>query len=1289
MADNDSGIRDEDGDRSDWIEIHNDGSQVLDLAGWHLTDESSDLVKWRFPSVQLDAGASLLVWASSKDRRVSGSELHTNFKLSKGGEYLALVAPDGASVEHAFSPSYPPQVADVSYGMSSGVVTSTVVRAGAEAQAGVPLDASDFAGHFAAWNSDIAGSFSSSGWRTVHTGAGYDANSGYGSWLGADANFQSDLRYQTYSLFLRVKFQLDDPDVVSELKLRMRWDDGMVAYINGVRVASDAAPDDLSWNAQATANRNESLNEDWTTFSIDPAQVGLQEGENLLAIQCMNVTLSSSDLLILPELDVLIPSESTESLYFTSPTPGSMNGGGSIDLPPLVSEVTDVVDPLPLGGPASVPITVHATVSKTMHNVETVRLYYRRMFEPEVMLTMRDAGTQGDVLSGDGIYTVQIPTVDMASGEMMRWRVEAEDEEGNVMAMPRYADPTDSDQYFGTIAHDPSLATSSLPVLHWFIENPSAANSRGGTRACYYYLGRFYDNIQVDLHGQTTSGFGKKSYDIDFNKGNRFLWKEGEGEVKDINLLTNWADKTKMRNTLAYEIFKKAGAAHHYAFPVRVQQNGSFFSIADMVEDGDDRFLERIGLDGNGALYKMYNRLTGPGSKKTRLDEGNDDIKALVAALDESRSQSLRRLYAYDNVDIPSTVNYLAGLVLAGSQDQGHKNYYVYRDSDGTGEWMPIVWDVDLSLGHDWGGQGYFDDDLNTNNVLQLGASNRLKTLIWDSPELNAMFVRRVRTLMDEILQESSTPLAERYFENRIDALAEMMDPAGVASGASDADLDFTKWGSWQDGGGYSTSDEHRMRAQAERLKNDYLPGRRAYLYSSAPESDGLSIPAAPSPSPLVSLDLLDFNPESGNQAEEYLVLKNWGAESLDLSGWTLRGAVEMTIKPGTVLPAGDGEAASQYRGLLHIAKEVSAFRARASGPTGGEYRFIQGGYSGQLSARGETLELYDAKGRLVDSMTYSGAPTPAQESLRVVEINYHPADPSAAELEALPGVTAEDFEWLELVNIGADELSLQGARFDEGVDYVFSAVVDLSPGEHLLLVKNQEAFVLRYGNLTNVYGPYDGQLANGGERLKLVDVSGEEILDFSWNDKWYPPSDGAGYTLVIRDPYCDFRRFDEVSSWGIGEVVSGTPGSGNRDYYVHVDAWRYEQFSKDERDDTLVSSDDADPDGDGRSNWNEYCFGTDPLRVDEVRQRLLASEVAGNEVAVVEFSRRSKAFDIDWRLLASSDMQTWEPEASGWLGDPEAGGLGLEQVMLHSNTRMDAGGGCYFRVQARQRSTP
>lgn len=116
MAVNQSVLRDEDGDRSDWIELHNSSGQPLSLEGWALTDDADDLTKWRLPAVTLLPDEYYVVFASGKDRRDPSAQPHTNFRLAGSGEYLALVNPAG-EISSELAPSFPVQHADVSYGM--------------------------------------------------------------------------------------------------------------------------------------------------------------------------------------------------------------------------------------------------------------------------------------------------------------------------------------------------------------------------------------------------------------------------------------------------------------------------------------------------------------------------------------------------------------------------------------------------------------------------------------------------------------------------------------------------------------------------------------------------------------------------------------------------------------------------------------------------------------------------------------------------------------------------------------------------------------------------------------------------------------------------------------------------------------------------------------------------------------------------------------------------------------------------------------------------------------------
>ena len=109
-AESQAALVDDDGDRSDWIELYNAGDEPAPLAGWYLTDDAGDLTRWQFPDVSLAPQDYLLVYASGKDRTDPTSLLHADFRLDDEGEYLALVQPDGHTVEYAFGPSYPAQL---------------------------------------------------------------------------------------------------------------------------------------------------------------------------------------------------------------------------------------------------------------------------------------------------------------------------------------------------------------------------------------------------------------------------------------------------------------------------------------------------------------------------------------------------------------------------------------------------------------------------------------------------------------------------------------------------------------------------------------------------------------------------------------------------------------------------------------------------------------------------------------------------------------------------------------------------------------------------------------------------------------------------------------------------------------------------------------------------------------------------------------------------------------------------------------------------------------------------
>jgi hypothetical protein len=119
MASNRATLADEDGAYSDWIEIYNPDEIAADVSGWYLTDSAQNKTKWQLPATTtIPAHGFLVIFASNKDRREPGRELHTNFALSASGEYLGLIKSDGMTVVSDYAPTFPAQSDDISYGVT-------------------------------------------------------------------------------------------------------------------------------------------------------------------------------------------------------------------------------------------------------------------------------------------------------------------------------------------------------------------------------------------------------------------------------------------------------------------------------------------------------------------------------------------------------------------------------------------------------------------------------------------------------------------------------------------------------------------------------------------------------------------------------------------------------------------------------------------------------------------------------------------------------------------------------------------------------------------------------------------------------------------------------------------------------------------------------------------------------------------------------------------------------------------------------------------------------------------
>ncbi len=637
----------------------------------------------------------------------------------------------------------------------------------------------------------------------------------------------------------------------------------------------------------------------------------------------------------------------TDETYFSSPTPGAANGGGGA----VVMDVSYWPIEPTLADSILVTAEIAASPSAAIVSAD---LTWRVMYGAEVALAMRDDGIAPDLIASDGVWSAEIAAGVAQPGEMLRWFVHAQDAQSATVRAPLFLDPTNSPEYFGCMVADPTVV-SDIPILHWFIED-DAVLWQGGGYASLWYQGLFYDNVENYRRGASSLWWTKPNLKFDFHSGHHFSWSDVEDEAEEININSTWSDKSFVRRILAQETYTDAGADVGACFPIRVELNGEFYSLAHFDQHMDKRWLNRNGLSETGALYKMENAFTSSTQgvdKKTREWEDNTDLQEVIDGV--ALTGNALTQYLFDNIDLPAVVNYLAATSVVHDNDHVAKNYFLYRDTEGDKEWRILGWDKDLTFGRNYTLVGQVLNDTIWADLDPYGhpfygdQSHKKIDLLWNrfidacyrDSRVQAMYLARLRSVMDLSLQSPLTPGAELKYEARLTELE--------ASLADEAAADEIVWGVPRYGD--RTMNFH---LGLDQIDQDYLPRRRVHLYETYGGAGGL-IPQAQPAVIVLSFGQVVTDPISGNSEEEFYEIVNGNAFAVDLTGWSLEGGIAFDFAPGTVLLPGHS---------VYVSPNPLAFRARLTGPSGGQGLFVVGSSLGKLTAT-EPLHLIDGDGFL------------------------------------------------------------------------------------------------------------------------------------------------------------------------------------------------------------------------------------------------------------------------------------------------------------------------------------
>jgi spore coat protein CotH len=168
--------------------------------------------------------------------------------------------------------------------------------------------------------------------------------------------------------------------------------------------------------------------------------------------------------------------------------------------------------------------------------------------------------------------------------------------------------------------------------------------------------------------------------------------------------------------------------------------------------------------------------------------------------------------------------------------------------------------------------------------------------------------------------------------------------------------------------------------------------------------------------------------------------------------------------------------------------------------------------------------------------------------NLRITEVMYDPAEPPAND-----PADNQDFEFIELQNIGDETIDLTSVSFADGITFDFNngKVTTLGPGQFVLVVANQAAFESRYGTGLSamIAGEYSGKLSNNGENISLVDYWNGTVAQFAYNDArgWPLSAAGGGHSLVpliSALPGEPDGSLNYGGNWRASTYIGGSPGT-------------------------------------------------------------------------------------------------------------------------------------------------
>ena len=1235
MADNSSTLIDSDGDNPDWIELWNPGSSPVSLAGHYLTDNPATPGKWALPSITLQPNQFLLIFASGKDRIGPGAELHTDFKLDRStGSHLALTREngDGTFLTVSAFALYPKQIEDVSYGTYGN---------------DPPLSVGFF--------------------TNPTPGAANDP--------GAVDGFVADTSFTVDRGLYRNPFTTTITTPTPGATLIYTLDGTPPSIANGTRVT---APDNATppsadieitttttLRAMAVKAGFQSTNIDTHTF-IFPADV-LQQSNNSVPAHA-NWGHNGPDFAMDPEIvnhsnpevrpttgDFLrVPSVSLVMDWNVMFGNGGIYiRGEGVDRPTSIEYINpegDTNDPNSKRG-FQVDGTVRIVGGSSTSRWKSDKLSMRLKFSPDLRYEFfgKERADRFDTL----VLDHRLNNV---------WHYNRNSSQPDRAQYTHDQFPADLHNLMGGLSPEGRYCLLYINGILWGI---TELHERPDDNFAAEYLGG--DNGDYDAMKHRTSTVIAGS-----NTNYNAMLALSRQDMTDQNSYEAVAGVVHIENFIAYMIANYYvgnsdwAQQNWYATYNRVSDDGKWYYHSwDPEHCMENTNYDATGKDNSGGPTEVFrNLIANPEFRLLFADRvhqhfHNDGVltpqNAAAAymrradAVDPlTRIESARwgdnaRSNPYTRLDWLRTRDQMLGTASGGS----HGNFFPNRtgivfNQFRSRNWYPstdapdfsqhggnVPADFKLAIASPDGGTIYYTlDGSDPRTAAQAATVTRHVLIAEDAPK---------RAIMP-----TDSSLDASWFSKDFDdsswpsgTLGAGYDNASTYDALIDQAFDFS------DQVNSATMETVFMRIEfdvtdsdlygAMTLKVRYDDGFVAYLNGTEIARGN----AGGSPGTPLAFDARSSASHSDNDAviflpfpvSQHLDLLQDGSNTLAIHCLnTSAGSSDMLINATLDASEGIGGAAGE------LSPSAAAYSAPVSLPNP-ETTVSARVFSGtQWSPLTRATFLVDTEPAGTGNLVIS-------------KIHYRPSAPSEAELAAGHN-NRNDFEYIELMNIGTKTINLHGVRFTEGLEFAFSrgAVRSLDPGERVLMVENESAFEFRYGVGLPVAGEFafETELDNAGEQLVLQAADGSEIRNFAYDNQapWPETADGDGFALVLIDPDSN-PDHGLAASWRASSSLEGNPGAGDG---ISFSSWQAQNFTPAEAANPALGGMLGNPEGDLTLNLEEFLYGGDPKENDsaEILPFVTAEQIANETYAVVNVRVDTASVGVAWEITSSVDGTVW-----------------------------------------------